>query len=352
MSESATELLPVPSAIRTAAVGHASGRDLLGHAIGLVADDLARTEVRLRELCCSDVPEIPEVVGHLAFAGGKRLRPLLTLLCARAVDLDDPERITIAAVGELLHTATLLHDDVVDAGEFRRGRPAARLRFGNGMAVLTGDFCLARSLAAVAGTGRAQAVRSMADTVMRMAEGEVAQLGAAGRFEIDRARYYDVIDRKTAALIAWCSSVAGLVDARWVEPLARFGHELGLSFQIADDVLDMAPREGDGTAGVTGKDPGQDLRDGKMTLPLSLACEADPELQARVRAVLQAGPPMDDETADAIVAGVVRTGALAASRKIAADHARAAKDALALLPRSPASEALCAVADFVVGRTS
>ena len=351
MSESATELLPPLPVPRTAAALGAGGRDLLGHAIGLVEADLQRTEARLRELCCSDVPEIPEVVGHLAFAGGKRLRPLLTLLCARAVELDDPDRITIAAVGELLHTATLLHDDVVDAGEFRRGRPAARMRFGNGMAVLTGDFCLARALSAVAGTGRAQAVRSLADTVMRMAEGEVAQLGAAGRFEIDRARYYDVIDRKTAALIAWCSSVAGLVEPRWVEPLARFGHELGLSFQIADDVLDMAPREGDGSAGATGKDPGQDLRDGKMTLPLSLACEADPELAARVRAALRAGPPMDDATADAIALGVVRSGALPAARRIAADHARAATEALALLPRSPASEALFAVADFVVGRT-
>lgn len=352
MSESATELLLPPSVPRTAAVVDRGGRDILGHAIGLVADDLLHTEARLAELCRSDVPEIPEVVGHLAFAGGKRLRPLLTLLCARAVGLQDPERITIAAVGELLHTATLLHDDVVDAGEFRRGRPAARLRFGNGMAVLTGDFCLARALSAVAGTGRAQAVCSLADTVMRMAEGEVAQLGAAGRFEIARAHYYDVIDRKTAALIAWCSSVAGLVEPRWAAPLARFGRELGLSFQIADDVLDMAPRDGEGSAAITGKDPGQDLRDGKMTLPLSLACEADPELAARVRAVLVAGPPMDDATADAIVAGVVRTGALPAARKIAADHARAAKDALAPLPRSAASEALSAVADFVVGRTS
>lgn len=349
MSESATEILRAPPA--RSPVPELPDRELMAHAIALVADDLADTEATLRELLCSDVAVIPEVVGHLAFAGGKRLRPLLTLLCARAVGLPDPARITVAAVGELLHTATLLHDDVIDGGEFRRGRPTSRLRFGNGMAVLTGDFCLARALSAIAGTGRTTAVRSLADTVMRMAEGEVAQLSAAGRFEIDRARYYDIIDRKTAALIAWCASVAGLVDPKWIEPLARFGHELGLSFQIADDVLDFSPRTGVGAAASTGKDPGQDLRDGKMTLPLSLACEGDRELGARVRAALQAGPPMDEPTVEAILAGVANTGALATSRAIAADHARAAIEALAPLPRSPACDALHAVAGFVVRRS-
>jgi octaprenyl-diphosphate synthase len=322
---------------------------LLTRALSLCADELADAERRLVQLLHSDIAVIPRVGGHLAFAGGKRLRPMLTLLCARAVGVDDPAKITVAAVGELLHTATLLHDDVIDGGEFRRGRPSARMTYGNGMAVLTGDFCLARSLQAVAATGHACAVRSMADTVTRMAEGEVAQLWAAGNFDLDRTRYYDIIERKTAALIAWCSSVANLAPARFIEPLARYGRELGYAFQIADDVLDFAE---DGERAVTGKDPGQDLRDGKMTLPLTLACEADPTLARQVAAALQAGPPMDDETVESILQAVLASGAGPAARGIAAEHARAAAAALDELPEGPATDALRAVTHYVVRRNS
>jgi octaprenyl-diphosphate synthase len=344
MSGSVTDVAAAPAPPPTPAVGDAS---LLTRALALVTEDLAAAETRLTQLLHSDIAVIPQVGGHLAFAGGKRLRPLLTLLCARAVGLDDPAKITVAAVGELLHTATLLHDDVIDGGEFRRGRPAARMAYGNGMAVLTGDYCLARALQAIARTGRAPAVRSMADTVTRMAEGEVAQLWAAGDYDLDRTRYYDIIERKTASLLAWCSSVAGLVDPRWIEPLSRYGRELGYAFQIADDVLDFA----DGHA-VTGKDPGQDLRDGKMTLPLALACEADPDLARRVAAALTAGPPMDDATVEAILAAVVATSAGPAAREIAARHARDAVVALDGLPEGPATDALRAVTHYVVRRSN
>jgi octaprenyl-diphosphate synthase len=163
-------------------------------------------------------------------------------------------RITVAAVGELLHTATLLHDDVVDDGAFRRGRPAARVVHGNGLAVLTGDYCLAKALQAIARTGHLRAVRTLADTVTRMAEGEVAQLSYAGDFSLDQRRYRTVIDRKTAALIAWCSAVAGLVDDTLVEPLTRYGRELGFAFQIADDLLDAGEDEGCSLVRVLGVD--------------------------------------------------------------------------------------------------
>ncbi len=318
-------------------------------ALALVADDLAAAETRLAQLLHSDIAVIPEVGGHLAFAGGKRLRPLLTLLCARAIGLVDPARITVAAVGELLHTATLLHDDVIDGGEFRRGRPAARMAFGNGMAVLTGDFCLARALQAVAGTGRAAAITSMADTVMQMAEGEVAQLHAAGDFCLDRARYYDIIDRKTAALIAWCASVGGLAPAPYHEALVQFGRELGYAFQIADDVLDFADAA---ALAVTGKDPGQDLRDGKMTLPLALACEADAALSRDVAAALAKGPPMEETMVEAILRSAAASGCGRAAREIAAGHARQALAALDALPPGAATDALRAVTEYVVRRTS
>ena len=253
MSQSATNLSPRVAPATAAPFDSPSA--LLERSLALVADDLVLAERRLHELLESSVAVIPDVVGHLAFAGGKRFRPLLTLLCARAAGVVDPARITVAAVGELLHTATLLHDDVIDEGAFRRGRPAARMAYGNGMAVLSGDYCLARSLQAIAMTGHARAVHTLADTVTHMAEGEVAQLEHAGSFSLDRERYGAVIERKTAALIAWCSSVAELVDERYVEPLRRYGYELGFAFQIADDVLDVrAPAEGICAAG---KDPGQ-----------------------------------------------------------------------------------------------
>ena len=183
-------------------------------AMALIAAELEEVEVRLGELLHSTFAIIPRIGGHLTFAGGKRFRPMVTLLAAQAVRYRSDWRITVAAAAELLHTATLLHDDVIDEGEFRRGRPAARLRYGNGLAVLTGDYCYARALQAVAQLGNPRAIQTMADAVVRMAEGEVAQLHVAGECDLDRERYYMVIDRKTAALISWCSSVAELVEPR------------------------------------------------------------------------------------------------------------------------------------------
>jgi octaprenyl-diphosphate synthase len=283
----------------------------------------------------------------LALAGGKRLRPLCALLGAQAAGFHDPCRITVATVGELLHTATLLHDDVIDEGEFRRGRPAARLHYGNGMAVLAGDFCLARGLQAIASTGHLEAVRTLSDAVTRMAEGEVAQLMIAGDASLDRQRYEMVIDRKTAALIAWCTSVGGLVDTAYVGPLRSYGHELGYAFQISDDVIDYV-----GDVSQSGKSRGQDLREGKMTLPLLLACEADTGLHTVVRRALAAGPPIDDAVAEHVVETVVTSAALDGCREIAHRHADQAVAALASLPGSAARDALEALAHYVVRRSS
>jgi octaprenyl-diphosphate synthase len=327
---------------------------LIEQALELVADDLAATERRLAELLASEIAVIPEVGGHVAFAGGKRLRPLLALLAAEATGLSDPARLTVAAVGELLHTATLLHDDVIDEGQFRRGRPAARIGYGNGMAVLAGDYCLARALQAVAHTGRDVAVRSLADTVTRMAEGEVAQLDGAGRFCLDRTHYERVIDRKTAALIAWCASVAGLVPAPFVEPLRRYGHQIGQAFQIVDDVLDVRPAPGgagERRPGESGKDPGQDLREGKMTLPIILACEADPALRREVRALLEAGPPVAHVVVARLLPRILATGAVEWALAVAREHVAEAVRALHVLPPSPARDALLGAAWYVVHRS-
>ncbi len=347
MPHSATEL---STPARPAAPQSTQAAFLAG-CIGMVAEDLAAAEVRLRTLMHSDITVIPDAAGHLAFAGGKRLRPLLALLCARASGVTDPDRITVAAVGELLHTATLLHDDVIDEGEFRRGRPCPRIVHGNGISVLTGDFCLSRSLQAIANTGHIDAVQSMANTVMRMAEGEVAQLYGAGGAALDRDHYDMIIERKTATLIAWCAQVGCLAEPTWREPLRRFGMELGYAFQIADDLLDYGIRDASGP-GETGKNPGQDLREGKWTLPLLLACERDRRLHDDVLAAFGSGPPLAEAAATDIVQRVLASDGVGAARDVANAHADAAAQALSVLPPSPAREALQQIPSYVVRRTN
>ena len=316
-----------------------------------LATELEQVNKLIVDQLHSDVAMVENVGHYIVDAGGKRLRPLLALLCAQAAGVTSPDRITVAAVGELLHTATLLHDDVIDEGEFRRGRPCPRIVHGNGISVLTGDFCLSRSLQAIANTGHIDAVQSMANTVMRMAEGEVAQLHGAGGAALDRGHYNMIIERKTATLIAWCSQVGCLARPEDREPLRRFGMELGYAFQIADDLLDYGIRNASGP-GETGKNPGQDLREGKWTLPLLLACEADAQLHADVLEAFDAGPPMAEAAASDIVQRVLASDGVTEARAIADRHADAAAEALGALPPSGAREALQQIPSYVVRRTN
>ena len=249
--------------------------------VALVSDEMKVVEARLSERMESPIGSIPQVGAHLLGAGGKRLRPLLAVLAARATGAPLDHAVAVGCAAELIHTATLYHDDVVDDGRVRRGRPAARMVFGNGVVVLVGDFCLARALETVAMTGSLAMVQTLATTVTEMAEGEVAQLERAGNPDATVEDYFRVIDRKTASLIAWCARVGGSVDAvdpALAAPLERYGRALGRAFQIADDVLDSAIDET-----TAGKSVGHDLQEGKLTLPVLLACEADPELGRRIR---------------------------------------------------------------------
>lgn len=315
-------------------------------AFALARDDLEAVEARLAERLESPMGRIPEVGAHLLAAGGKRLRPLLAVLGARAGGAPPEAAVAVGCAAELIHTATLYHDDVVDDGRVRRGRPAARMVYGNGVVVLVGDFCLARALETVAATGDLRLVQSLAATVTEMAEGEVAQLEGAGDPEGTVARYFEVIDRKTASLIAWAARVGGALAADADAALGAYGRAVGRSFQIADDILDCTGAE-DGI----GKTAGRDLREGKLTLPVLLACDADPGVRARIRAELREDGV--SEAAAAEILKAVRTvGGVEAARRRAGELAAEAARALGVLPASPHREALQDLAYFSVERVA
>jgi octaprenyl-diphosphate synthase len=312
----------------------------------LVESDMHLVETQLCERMDSPIGRIPEIGSHLLGAGGKRLRPLLAVLAARAGGAALDKAIAAGCAAEMIHTATLFHDDVVDSGSVRRGRPAARMIYGNGLTVLVGDFCLARGLDLVASTGSIAMVRSLAATVTEMAEGEVAQLEGAGNPDATIASYLQVVDRKTASLLAWCARVGGLFSPPVDGPLGRYGRALGRAFQIVDDVLDCTTGET-----TTGKSGGRDLQEGKLTLPVLLACDGDPGLRARIRAAL-GDTGIAAEAAQGLLLAVRNAGGIERARKRALAFADEAIAELPALPDSVYREALAELARLSVDRVA
>lgn len=324
----------------------AAQRKRIGDLWSLVGGDMHQVETLLCEQMDSPIGRIPEVGSHLLGAGGKRLRPLLSVLAGRACETNADQAVAAGCAAELIHTATLFHDDVVDSGNVRRGRPAARMIFGNGVAVLVGDFCLARGLALVAATGRIEMVQSLAATVTEMAEGEVAQLEGAGDPNATIASYLRVVDRKTASLMSWCARVGGILSEPLDGALGRYGRALGRAFQIVDDILDCAVDDDS-----SGKSSGRDLQEGKLTLPVLLACESDPDLRDRVRDALgEHGIPADK--ARAILATVRAAGGIERARKRALAFAEEATHELAVLPISQYRDALVELSRLSVDRVA
>jgi len=326
-----TTARPLAAAVPSPSPAPAAGAE---GAAALVEAEMRAVEDRLSERMESPIGAIPQVGAHLLGAGGKRLRPLLAVLAARAADVPAELGVAVGCAGELIHTATLYHDDVVDDGRVRRGRPAARMVFGNGIVVLVGDFCLARALETVALTGSLQMVQSLAATVTEMAEGEVAQLERAGNPDATIDDYFRVIDRKTASLIAWCARVGGAVSPEHDRALERYGRALGRAFQIADDVLDSAIDEA-----TAGKSVGHDLQEGKLTLPVLLACKADPALGRRVRAQL-GDKGVSAEVAAEILVETRKAGGVARARETALALCADAVTELEAVPPSPFRDAL------------
>ncbi|HUR40129.1 MAG TPA: polyprenyl synthetase family protein [Verrucomicrobiae bacterium] len=313
-----------------------------------IAADMQRVDAIIRERLASEVVLINQVGAHIVSAGGKRLRPSVVLLVARALGCRTPdEPALLAAVIEFIHTATLLHDDVVDHADRRRGSKTANAVWGNAGAVLSGDFLYSRSFQMMVDAGRMPVMRVLADTTNAIAEGEVLQLLNAGDPEVTEERYLRVIELKTARLFeaaARLGAIAADQDEAAQQRMARYGHELGMAFQIEDDLLDYraSPEE-------SGKNLGTDLAEGKPTLPLIYALKHGTAQQAElVRTALREGRV--DQLAE-VLAAVEATGGITYSAALAARHADAAIEALGGVPESPFKDALTGIARFAVQRT-
>lgn len=331
----------------TAPAARATGRVdallALGAADMAVIDDLIRARMQ------SDVEVIPALAEHLIAAGGKRLRPLMAVAAARLIGTDGDAHQKLAAAVEFIHTATLLHDDIVDGSRTRRGKAAAHLIWGSAQSVLVGDFLFTRAFDLMVDAGSMPALRLLANASAVIAEGEVLQLTRAHDLHLPQDVYIQIISAKTAALFAAASEAGALAAGGGqadVAALRAYGENLGLAFQLADDALDYG-----GTSETLGKDAGDDFREGKATLPLLLAVQRSrgKDEEFWVRTIGRLDQTDDDfRRARELIIG---TGALGATLGLAGDYADAAKATLDRFDDGPWKSALIELADFAVSRS-
>ncbi|MBI1238947.1 MAG: polyprenyl synthetase family protein [Alphaproteobacteria bacterium] len=296
----------------------------------------------------SPVPLIPALAAHLVEAGGKRLRPLLTLAAARLCGSTGDAHVKLAASVEFIHTATLLHDDVVDQSSLRRGRPTANLVWGNQPSVLVGDFLFSRAFQLMVETNSVEVLGILASASAVIAEGEVMQLAASNNLQTTQAIYLQVVAAKTAALFEAAAKVGAVAAGRPAadaQALATYGLKLGIAFQLVDDALDYSGREAS-----LGKTIGDDFREGKVTLPVILAYARGSEEDRHFwRRAIEDRKQGDGDLSRAI-ALMERTGSLSETIRDARFYAEEAKDALSPLPKNAYSRALVDLADFCVAR--
>jgi octaprenyl-diphosphate synthase len=294
----------------------------------------------------SDVGMVENIGHYIVEAGGKRLRPLLALLAASACRYDGEDHIKFAAVVEFIHTATLLHDDVVDLSSLRRGRPTANAEFGNAPSVLVGDFLYSRAFQLMVEIGDMAIMRDMANTTNEIAAGEVLQLVRAGNPDTGEDDYLDVIRRKTAILFASACYGGAALSGRlgdFGQPLKDFGLDIGIAFQIIDDVLDY-----EGDPEVMGKNVGDDLNEGKPTLPLiHVLRHGNPQERSLVTDAIR---DKDAGAIDGVIEAVRRNGSLDYSRELARSYQSAALTALECLPDTPSRDAMRGVAELALAR--
>ena len=318
--------------------------------VDLTRNDMERVNQLILSKAGSDVQMIPEVANHLISSGGKRLRPMLTLATAAMFGYHGDGHVRLATSVEFMHTATLLHDDVVDESDLRRGQSSARMIWGNQASVLVGDFLLGQAFRMMVETGSMDALKVLSDAAAVIAEGEVFQLAVAKKMETTEDDYIAVIRGKTAELFAAAAEVGPIIadagdEARTA--LRDYGMNLGLAFQLVDDVLDYG-----GSSADLGKNVGDDFREGKMTMPVILAYQrGDDGEKAFWRAAIENGES-DDANLEKARLLIEKHHAMDDSISRALAYGDAARDAIAPLPMTPARHALEEVVDFCIARIS
>ncbi|MGH1439137.1 MAG: polyprenyl synthetase family protein [Cellvibrionaceae bacterium] len=320
-----------------------------------VADDFEAVNQLILKQVNSDVDLVEDIGHYLIDAGGKRLRPLLVLLIANALNYNGKEQHTLAAIIEFIHSATLLHDDVVDMSDMRRGRATANSKWGNAPSVLVGDFLYSRAFQMMVAIGDMKIMSILSNTTNTIAEGEVQQLINAGDASLSEDKYFEVIHKKTAVLFeAACetATVLGNNSVKVQEELRQYGYHLGMAFQLIDDALDYT-----GSSDELGKNVGDDLAEGKPTLPLIQAMQTakgeDSHLIAEtIRSGLSGDNADNANTLDKIIGIIQSSGAIDYTKAKAEEHVEKAKQALNSLKESKYKNALIELADFSVGRKS
>jgi octaprenyl-diphosphate synthase len=316
--------------------------------MALVAQDMNAVNAVILDRMQSRIPLIPELAGHLIAGGGKRMRPMLTLACARLLDYPGTRHHKLAAAVEFIHTATLLHDDVVDGSGMRRGRRTANMIWGNSASVLVGDFLFSRAFELMVEDGSLRVLKILSHASAVIAEGEVNQLSAQRRVETSEEQYLDIIGAKTAALFAAACRIAAVVAERDMgqeAALDAYGRNLGIAFQLVDDAIDYASDER-----VMGKDAGDDFRDGKVTLPVILAYARGDEGQRRFWKDAIAGHRVSDDDLAQAKRHLDESHAIADTLARARHYGQRAIDALAPFAGGAAKAALTEAVEFAIAR--
>jgi octaprenyl-diphosphate synthase len=320
----------------------------ISHIRELIADDMLATDRLILKRLHSDVVLINQIGAYIVNSGGKRLRPMIVLLAARACGYSGQKHVDLAAIIEFIHTATLLHDDVVDASEMRRNRETANAVWGNEASVLVGDFLYSRSFEMMVDVGQMRVMDILSHATNRIAEGEVLQLLNVHNPEATENDYMEVIKRKTATLFEAGARLGGVISGASPEQeqaMSEYGLHLGIAFQLVDDALDYNSSNDD-----IGKNIGDDLAEGKPTLPLIQAMKlADADQRKRLQSIVENGG-LDE--IDFVMQMIRATDAIAYTEQLARSEAELAKAALQKIPDSPLREALAGLADFSVARTN
>jgi octaprenyl-diphosphate synthase len=316
----------------------------------LVIPDLVRVEEELQSYTHASIRPIADIGEHVLMAGGKRIRPALLLLTAKMLGDISPSMIRLAAVVELIHNATLVHDDIIDGADTRRGRPSVNAQWGNSMTVLAGDWLYMQSFNVALGERNLDILSTLIEITQQMVEGEMLQLTLLGKADADSDQLLDVVKRKTGYLFSGCMKLPAIASGRdsgTTNCLADIGMNLGMAFQLVDDMLDLTS-----TRETLGKPVASDLKEGKMTLPVSLVMsDGRPEEASMIQTVISEREFRSVESRD-ILTFVEKYDGLGRTRRIAEDYAHAATSALRKFPPSPYRDAIIAIPDFILNRNS